>query len=941
VPAFYSQEITRLPGENTTMTGTQANVVLRHLRQFAAAGQAGPMSDGELLERFAARREEGAFAALVRRHGPLVLGVCRRVLHDGHDAEDAFQATFLALARKAGDVGRAPSVAGWLYRVAYHVAVKALARKAARQQHERRAAVATPADPVSEVTGRELLRVLDDELHRLPEQLRAPLVLCYLEGKTRDEAARELGWSLGTLKRRLEQGRGHLHARLARRGMALAALLAAGAGAAVVPAALAATTTGAALLVAAGNPAAVPARVVSLMAEALRATTAVRRKAVGAALLLAVTLIGTSVGLLAYRGPAPAGADPTPATAEAPKPGAAARPAGPAAADGKEMTITGRVLDTAGQPVAEAELAVVGRNWDFAAKDYQVLSKGSADGGGRFRLTVPRLSFGEGYVLAGKPGHGLGQQLLNPAAEWQEMTFALPPEQPLRGRLLDLQGQPAAGVKVSVTGIGTRDDVSLAAPAEGLPLWPKPATSDAEGRFTLAGLPRNQEAGLLAQSDRFAWQPLRLAADNGEREMTWTLSPARLLEGKVVHEDTGKAAANARFVVRPQGVTGGADGSGRFRLNLPPPVGERQLALLFVYPAEGEPYLPVRQEVAWPQGAVKHEIEVKLPRGVLVRGRVTEAQSGRPVAGAGVQFLPREVDNPNRRPNVLTQWDNLAASGADGSFRLAVPPGPGHLLVSGPGRDFVQEEAGRRAVTVGKPGGHRLHADGLVPLDLAPGAGPTDVAVRLRRGVSVRGRLLGPAGQPVARAVMACGLLMRAVPSDGAVEVRDGVFALHGCDPDKDYAVHFFDADHGWGASVTLSGRRAEDDPVTVRLAPCGGATARFVDAEGKPLPDQPARRVMFRLVVTPGPSYEESVRKGVLAADEEFAESLVSRKERMSRRGLKTDAEGRVTYAGLIPGATYRLLTVEKESGVVRKEFRAEAGKTLDLGDVMIGKGE
>src|SRR5262249_27304014 len=152
-------------------------------------------------------------------------------------------------------------------------------------------------------------------------------------------------------------------------------------------------------------------------------------------------------------------------------------------------------------------------------------------------------------------------------------------------------------------------------------------------------------------------------------EMTWSLSPARRLEGKVVHEDTGKPAANCRLVIGPAGIEGRADGAGRFKLNMPA-VEQRDLPPLLVYPADGEPYLPVRREVVWPRGAVKHDVEVTLPRGVLVRGKVTEANSGRPVAGAGVQFVPRETDNPNFRPNVLTSWEHVAASGGDGSFRL-------------------------------------------------------------------------------------------------------------------------------------------------------------------------------------------------------------------------------------------------------------------------------
>src|SRR5262249_27321107 len=157
---------------------TQAHTVLRHLRELIAANTAVPQPDGELLEQYAARHDEAAFAALVRRHGPLVWSVCRRLLRDGPDAEDAFQATFLVLARAAGSVRKQGSLASWLYGVAYRTAAQARRRAAARRRHELRADRRPPADPLEEITGRELLAALDEELQRLPEPLRAPLVLC-------------------------------------------------------------------------------------------------------------------------------------------------------------------------------------------------------------------------------------------------------------------------------------------------------------------------------------------------------------------------------------------------------------------------------------------------------------------------------------------------------------------------------------------------------------------------------------------------------------------------------------------------------------------------------------------------------------------------------------------------------------------------------------------
>src|SRR5262249_55480886 len=178
-----------------------------------------------LLARFVAGGDEAAFAALVDRHGQMVLGVCRRLLGDWHDAEEAFQATFLVLAKKAATLARPDSLGNWLHGVAYRTAVKAKARAARRRAYERQAAAMSATDDSPPEQGRRDLReMLDQELSRLPPKYRAPLVLCYLEGKTNVEAARELGCPSGSLSWRLARGRDLLRARLSARSTPLAAL---------------------------------------------------------------------------------------------------------------------------------------------------------------------------------------------------------------------------------------------------------------------------------------------------------------------------------------------------------------------------------------------------------------------------------------------------------------------------------------------------------------------------------------------------------------------------------------------------------------------------------------------------------------------------------------------------------------------------------------------
>lgn len=234
------------------------NSLLRHIRTLVAVEQAAKLPDQELVERFVANRDEAAFTTLMERHGAMVLGVCRRVLHRLHDAEDACQATFLVLARRAASIRKHRAVASWLHGVAHRVSRKLRAdivRRTAR--HGREIDVAVP-DTTANVTWREVQAVLDVELGRLPEKYRSPLILCYFEGKTQDEAARELGLSNGALRGLLERGRERLRSRLVRRGVTLSgalfgAVLAHGTAGASVNAALTIPTVKAAMLVAAGQ----------------------------------------------------------------------------------------------------------------------------------------------------------------------------------------------------------------------------------------------------------------------------------------------------------------------------------------------------------------------------------------------------------------------------------------------------------------------------------------------------------------------------------------------------------------------------------------------------------------------------------------------------------------------------------------------------------------
>ncbi len=269
------------------MASSPLSEVIQGLHRLALLQDGGP-TDGQLLERFRVRHDEAAFAALVRRHGPMVLGVCRRVLGDGADAEDAFQVTFFVLARRAADVVPREAVGNFLYGVAYRTALKVRTAAARRRRRERQVENMphTTVEGGAEERRPELRDLLDEELRRLPDLYRVPVVLCDLEGRSRKEVARQLGIPEGTLSSRLAAGRKRLGDRLRRRGLGAAL---AGAVLGRVPAPLLRFTVRAAIRVAAGPTATASVlspRLASLLEGVLRTMSMTKPRLVLVALLL-------------------------------------------------------------------------------------------------------------------------------------------------------------------------------------------------------------------------------------------------------------------------------------------------------------------------------------------------------------------------------------------------------------------------------------------------------------------------------------------------------------------------------------------------------------------------------------------------------------------------------------------------------------------------------
>jgi RNA polymerase sigma factor (sigma-70 family) len=286
------------------MSSEPLHTFVRHLRR--AIGPFGDsLTDAQLIERWVADHDEAAFELLVFRYGPMVWSICRRVLRREHDAEDAFQATFLTLVRKAAAIGKRDAVGSWLHRVAYRAALAARARAAQDAVPQKLVGDEQAAAASQELLWRDLGPVLDQEVNRLPQKYRAPFVLCYLQGKTNEEAARELRCPTGTVLSRLAWARERLRTQLTRRGVTLsagvlAALPVENACTGAVPVALAKSTVGAALSFTAGQgESAVSARAADLTERVLRAMSVSRMRIV-VGVLLGLLCIGPGIGVLMH-----------------------------------------------------------------------------------------------------------------------------------------------------------------------------------------------------------------------------------------------------------------------------------------------------------------------------------------------------------------------------------------------------------------------------------------------------------------------------------------------------------------------------------------------------------------------------------------------------------------------------------------------------------------
>jgi RNA polymerase sigma factor (sigma-70 family) len=797
------------------MATGQLGTLLRHIHKLAASGGGCPRTDSHLLDDFAARRDEAAFATLVARHGPMVLRVCRHVLGHEQDAEDAFQATFLVLARHPGSIRKREALASWLHGAAYRTAMRAKRNAARRCKHEARLRSAA-SRITNSPTWDDVQTILDEEIQRLPAMYRAAFVLRVLEDKSGPEVAAELAIKEGAVRTRLTRARHLLQQRLARRGVQLGTLLAVlavaqGAANAGVPAGLADSAVRFGLWAAAGQMAAgtIPAHVAALAAKGSRAMFITKTRGT-VAVLLAAAVASAACGLAYSSG---SNDDAKAAQQKPAEPLANARPQ--ARSDEKAtVAYSGRVLDPDGKPVAGAKLYLT-LAWGYPHEPSPSPEFGTTGPDGLFRFQARKAEFGASstVVAAAAAGFGAGWVEVRADGRRDSLTLRLVKDDvPVTGQIVDLEGKPVAGATLRLMQIN-------AAPDEDLGPWlkateagkdlnlqleqqylkhftvavPLQATTDATGRFRLAGVGRDRLARAQLDGPTIVSQHLLVLTHRGKpfevtehegnpgygeprRVTTYyaadfrhAAAPCKPIVGVVRDADThkplvGVTIRSMSLTVSP-GLRAGfdlvrttTDAQGRYRLAGMP---KRAGNLIAAVPGRDQPYVAANKEVPDSTGLEPVMVDIELKRGVWIEGKLTDKVTGKPVHGSVEYFAL--YSNPHRRDypgfdGTILMGELVVGAKADGSYRIVGLPGPGLVGVYYQKEPYLRanardDEFGTAEDSLRTSPYHisfTSNFNALARIDPAHGAASVKRDIALDPGWTFRDTLLGPDGKPLA-----------------------------------------------------------------------------------------------------------------------------------------------------------------------------------------------
>jgi RNA polymerase sigma factor (sigma-70 family) len=943
----------------------------RHLRDLFGGGTATGLGDAQLLARYACSRDEVAFEALVTRHGPMVLATCRAVLRNDHDIEDAFQSTFLVLAKKARSIRGGDALGGWLHRVAYRAAVQASveAKKRRRKEAEASAMVTLNVAHPGLDSDNDMRSILHEEIERLPERHRLPVVLCDLDGLTYGQAAEKLRWTVPSLRCRLACARQRLKRRLARRGFAapiLGAALAPRGPSSAVPPALVRST----VLAATAGP--VSAGAVILTQAILRGMFMTDIKFAATVTLVALTLI--SVGVLALGGIRPedskTGMKPNPVAARTTK-------QQPAAEKPMEtVEVKGRVVAPDGRPVARAIVRGA-----YILKDAVPWPKATSGPDGRFSISLPKPEGGipaEGYLsmypwlVASAPGYGVGwsQRALRPDRPPEQELMLVAEGPPIEGRILDLEGRPVVGASIQTDRIwyeehgdlagwiakarngaagnlwqGLQGISSTALPSKskrdpGERVFTIAATTGADGRLKLTGIGRDRIAQILISGPGIATTQAYVfsgpeaeirTVDRGmmRREpfivhaprFQLALAPARRVEGVVRDKDSGRPIAGLEIhaavfdensLIPDPGLEAVTDAEGKYRVD---GLSRAAAYRLFIKTAKGLPYTNGTLKVpAESPGLETITFDVALKRGVFIRGRVVDKVTGWPIKGHANYYA--FSDNPNARDYAAfsESYTQFATFDEQGQYEVVALPGRGLIAVREESDQYLPA-AGYDKIAGYDPRSRTFHT---LPQWLGP-EGQSIVAevvvdskaesvsldLQADPGKSVAIKVVGPDGTPVGDTKVKG---LRELYQSGPIPQPSPSFEVHALDPSRPRRVIVMHEGRKLIGTAFLKGDQAL--PIMIKLQPWGAVAGRIVDDEGR------ARKAMF--IGSPDGSLNKHSETHDIVPGSDW------------NQGVRVGDDGRFLVEGLVPGLKY--------SATARTGFEAHGDLFVD---VIVGPGE
>jgi RNA polymerase sigma factor (sigma-70 family) len=843
--------------------GNRLEQILQKIRGTWITQAVSDVSDADLLRRFVQQRDAAAFELLVRRHERMVFAVCRQVMRDDTDADDVFQATFLTLVRKAHSIARRESVAAWLHQVARRAAHRAAALRARRLALERPTsdlpAVAAENSPLTHAHRSEVGPMLHEELSKLPDKYRAPLVLCYLEGKTYTEGALQLGCPLGTLSIRLKRGRDLLRKRLAGRGLAmtsggLATALSEQTSSAATRVELVSTTLKAGLQVAGGSALAdvVSPQTAALTESMVQAMSVSKLKLATVALML-VLVVG-----LAVRGWATAHqAPPTPGEKPAP-----VEPKRAAAVEDSTFAIRGRVVDNAAKPVAHATIRLLVQGFN----SFEVDQKTTTDDAGRFAIAAPRSwsrtdsSQRQELMLVAVAKDRLAalQFSRSSAPPEGEVELTLSSGSADKIEILSPDLKPIAGAKVKISGLAcdvihvgfTEAELKqlgssyrktsighvLRSGTVSLPpdLQVDIGATDARGIATVSRVASDGIGAVTVQTDDFGEQTVGYFGYSGKKPPNW--------QKRIVLKKTGRVAGQvsgptARTIASREVTLSSSDfnqKTGMFHGSKATIVTDREGKFEAAKLVPGTVWFDVKFNPREPTRALQQAetapqlkagqtlpLKVELKPAVRVEGRVLDAESRKPIRDVEVRAF-------------FGMGFESSTSDAEGKFVFWMAPGetafqpviPEEYLSPLSPSDYFDQAKRQRTVTLFKvPEGKTFTAPPIL----------------LRRSVTLRGSVVDDRGQPLSDAgVSAVAMLLErrtGQPKPREVAMKTdarGEFSIAGLDPREPVRLRVTSGERSKVVTIASPGSEA----VRMAMGTKGGfhIVGRVVDADGKPV---------------------------------------------------------------------------------------------------------